>query len=92
MLHILEWPVAELDDVRVIEMGVGSEERVLGLKLKFIVLIVFSANIAHPDVACKSLQTLQRIAFVDGFSIEYILLISKSLQTLQRFAQGEISP
>jgi hypothetical protein len=38
-----------------------------GLKLKFIVLIVFSANIAHPDVACKSLQTLQRFAFVGGF-------------------------
>jgi len=56
--------------------------------LKFIVLIVFSANIALPDVACKSLQTLQRFAFVGGFSIELILLISKSLQTLQRFGKG----
>jgi hypothetical protein len=47
---------------------------------------VFSANIALPDVACKSLQTLQRFAFVGGFYIGFILLISKSLQTLQRFA------
>jgi hypothetical protein len=38
-------------------------------------------------VVCE--KTLQRIAFVGGFSIGSILLISKSLQTLQRFAGGE---
>jgi len=34
MFYILEWPVAELDDVRVIEMGVGGEERVLWIEIE----------------------------------------------------------
>ena len=34
LLHVLERSVAELDDVRMIEMGVGSEERTLWVKIE----------------------------------------------------------
>ena len=87
LLNILERTITELDDVRMVEMRVGSEERMLCVKSE-VHAIAFWAKIAFPDWACKSLQTLQRFAFVRGFSMGNILLISKSLQTLQRFAGG----
>jgi len=48
----------------------------------------FPTKIVYANGVCKSLQTLQKFAFVGGFSMQYILLISKSLQTLQRFAEA----
>ena len=60
-LHVLERSVAELDDVRVVEMSVGREECVLWVKSE-VHNIAFGANIAFPKWVCKSLQTLQRFA------------------------------
>ena len=42
LLHILERSVAELDDVRVIEMGVGREECMLRIKIEVHCSVCFS--------------------------------------------------
>lgn len=57
LVYVLEWAVAISDDIGVVEMCIGREERVLGVEF---VVHVFFTNLDSWRGEAKSLQTLQR--------------------------------
>ena len=61
LVYVLEWAVAISDDIGVIEMRIGREERVLGVEF---VVHVFFTNLDSWRGEAKSLQTLQRFGVV----------------------------
>lgn len=72
LVYVLEWAVAISDDIGVIEMRIGREERVLGVEF---VVHVFFTNLDSWRGEAKSLQTLQRF----GGGLMGAILLQKKL-------------